>query len=288
MMRAKKSLGQHFLTDRKMIARIIEAVNPQSTETIIEIGPGKGALTAPLIERAGRVVAIEFDRELASLLRMRFGAHANFTLVEADALEVDFRQLIAPGDRARVVANLPYNISTAIIQRLLRQRSSIVEMVLMLQREVVWRILAPPGSSERGYLSVLIEAFCDAEKLFDVAPRAFRPVPKVWSSVVRLRTKREDEAESRDAETLLSIISVGFMQRRKTLLNNFRQATGHIGERIRAVGGAAALLDAAEINAQRRAESLTLAEWKRLAQALDSLEVAAPHKSLYDSKRKNA
>lgn len=270
MMRAKRSLGQNFLVDRQTVARIIEAVSPEPTETIIEIGPGKGALTAPLVERAGRVIAIEFDRDLVPVLHARFGAHANFALVEADALEVDVCQLVAPADKTRVVANLPYNISTAIIQHLLRQRRCITEMILMLQREVVWRMLAPPGSSERGYLSVLVEVFCTAEKLFDVAPGAFRPVPKVWSSVVRLRVRRESEVDSRAAETLLALASAGFMQRRKTMLNNLRQATGRIGARIEAAGGAAALLAAAGIDAQRRAESLALAEWRRLAQALDS------------------
>src|SRR5918912_2137270 len=183
----KKSLGHNFLVDERVLERIIREVSPRDDETIVEIGPGRGALTSRLIERAGRVVAVEFDRDLAGLLRERFRSQESFTLVEGDALVVDLCSLIAPATRARVVANLPYYISTAILQRLIEQRACLAEMVLMLQREVVERITAPPGSSERGFLSVLVEAYCETETLFDVGPGAFRPPPKVWSSVMRVR-----------------------------------------------------------------------------------------------------
>src|SRR3989440_10616048 len=187
---SKKRFGQNFLADERVVERIIQEVRPREDETIIEIGPGRGALTSRLVENAGRLVAIEFDRDLIPLLQEKFGARKNFTLAEADALAVDLCALIEPAGKARVVANLPYYISTAILQRLIEQRACLTEMVLMLQREVVERITAPPASSERGFLSVLVEAYCEAETLFDVAPTAFRPVPKVWSSVVRLRLRR--------------------------------------------------------------------------------------------------
>src|SRR6185369_16189889 len=137
-----KRLGQHFLRERGTIQRIIEALNPKTDETIIEIGPGTGALTATLVERAGRVVAVEFDNKLAPLLSERFASASNFTLVMADALTTDFCAAIQPASSARLVANLPYNISTAILQRLIAQRACLTEMVLMLQREVVERVLA--------------------------------------------------------------------------------------------------------------------------------------------------
>ena len=135
--------------------------------------------------------------------------------------------------RARVVANLPYNIATAILQRLIEQQSCISEMVLMLQREVVDRITAEAGSSERGYLSVLVEAYCESEKLFDVPPRAFRPAPRVWSTVVNLRVRSRIAAEVKNEELLWQIVSAGFAQRRKTILNNLRDEIGRASCRER-------------------------------------------------------
>ena len=157
--RAKKRLGQNFLVDAGVVERIVGALGPRADETVVEIGPGRGAVTERLVGRAGRVVAVEFDRELAALLRGRFGGREDFALIEADALKVDFCEAVAPAESARVVANLPYNISTAILQRLLAERRCLAEMVLMLQREVVERITAGPGDAERGYLSVLVEAY---------------------------------------------------------------------------------------------------------------------------------
>src|SRR5258706_10620262 len=180
---AKRRFGQNFLVDRNAVDRIIAAVSPRADETIIEIGPGSGALTARLLEKVGRLVAIEFDRDLVPALREKFAGAANLDLIEADALTTDFCAAVAPAPSARVVANLPYNIATAVLQRLIDQRSCISEMTLMLQREVVDRITAAAGSSERGYLSVLVEAYCEAEQLFVVAPQAIRTDPKVYDTV---------------------------------------------------------------------------------------------------------
>ncbi|MGH9901092.1 MAG: ribosomal RNA small subunit methyltransferase A, partial [Pyrinomonadaceae bacterium] len=191
-----------------------------------------------------------------------------FEVVEADALEVDFCALVAPAPRARVVANLPYNVSTAILGRLIEQRWCLSEMVLMLQREVVERITAPPSSSERGYLSVLVEAYCEAEPLFDVAPGSFRPVPKVWSTVVRLRPRPQTAFDVEDEDFLWPLVSAGFAQRRKTIFNNLRAAPGTLRVNVESAGGAKTLLEAAEVDGQRRAETLTLEEWVRLARAL--------------------
>ncbi|MGH9899103.1 MAG: 16S rRNA (adenine(1518)-N(6)/adenine(1519)-N(6))-dimethyltransferase RsmA, partial [Pyrinomonadaceae bacterium] len=184
----KKSLGQHFLVDEGISSKIIHAFAPRKSETVVEIGPGRGSLTTSLLERAGHVIAIEFDRHLIPFLRERFSTAKNFTLIETDALNVDYCRLAAESGTVRVIANLPYNISTAILQRLIQHRACITEMVLMLQAEVAERITAPAGSQNRGFLTVLVEAYCRAEKLFDVAPEAFHPVPKVWSSVVRLQS----------------------------------------------------------------------------------------------------
>ncbi|PYS80852.1 MAG: ribosomal RNA small subunit methyltransferase A [Acidobacteria bacterium] len=266
--RAKKRLGQNFLVDETYARRIVGALAPRAGETVLEIGPGRGALTSPLVESGARVVAVEFDRGLVAPLRSRFAERENFTLVEADALEVEFCSVIEPDASARVVANLPYNISTAILQRLIERRRCVSEMVLMLQREVVARITAPPGSTERGYLTVIVEAYCEAEALFDVPPGAFRPVPKVWSTVARLRA-RAGGPEVGDERLLWRVVSAGFAQRRKTILNNLRAAPGDLRARVEAVGGAATLLEAAGIEPARRAETLALDEWVAVTRALE-------------------
>ena len=262
-----KRLGQHFLRDQRTIHRIIDALAPKADETIVEIGPGTGALTSLLVERAGRVIAVEFDNKLAPLLQERFGSFDNFKLVMADALTVDFCKEILPATSARLVANLPYNISTAILQRLIEQRACLTEMVLMLQREVVERMMAPAGSSERGYLSVMVEAYCDTEKLFDVGPGAFRPPPKVWSSVVRVIPKR---GISLPRESLFwELVGTGFSKKRKTIFNNLRSATGNLADVLKRNGGASIVLCKAEVELQRRAETLTIDDWTRIVRAME-------------------
>jgi 16S rRNA (adenine1518-N6/adenine1519-N6)-dimethyltransferase len=268
MLRAKKSLGQNFLVDERVIERIVRAVEPREGETVVEIGPGRGALTGRLVEHAGRLVAVEYDRELVHLLRERFAGFGNFTLLEDDALTIDLCNAIAPAMSASLVANLPYNISTAILQRLLEQRECLTEMVLMLQREVVGRIMAAPSTSERGYLSVLVEAYASVERLFDVAPEAFRPVPKVWSTVVRLHARRRMTVEVKDEALLWRIVSTGFGQRRKTIFNNLRHAQAGLRQLVEEAGGAQSLLTMACIEPGRRAETLSLEEWARLSNSL--------------------
>lgn len=267
--RPLKRFGQNFLTNQSVIKRIIGSLDPNPGETIIEIGPGEGALTQPLLEHQSRVVAIEFDNNLVPLLEETFGGYENFQLVHADALSTDFCEIIRPSPTARVVANLPYNVSTAILQKLIEQRICVTEMVLMLQREVVDRITAVPGSSERGYLSVLVEAFCETEKLFDVAPGSFRPAPKVWSSVVRITPHTTTAVIVKDEDLLWQIVSAGFAQRRKTILNNLRNAPPPLSEVVKKHGGASIVLCRAEVELQRRAETLSLDEWARIARAIE-------------------
>ena len=267
--RPTKRLGQNFLKDAGVIKRIIESFSPQAGETVIEVGPGKGALTGELVDSGARVIAIEFDRNLAPLLSERFADRDNFRMLQADALETDSCSVIQPAQTARLIANLPYNISTAILQRLITQRSCLEEMVLMLQKEVVERIQAPAGSSDRGYLSVLVEAYCETEKLFDVSPGSFRPRPKVWSTVVRLRFRSQLGGEIRSEELLWSLVSAGFRQKRKTILNNLRNATGKLQEVIKQNGGASIVLCKAGVDLQRRAETLALEEWGQIVRAME-------------------
>jgi 16S rRNA (adenine1518-N6/adenine1519-N6)-dimethyltransferase len=263
-----KRLGQHFLRDQRIVHRIIAALAPKPGETIVEIGPGTGALTSVLVEHGARVIAVEFDNKLAPLLNERFASLANFKLVMADALTTDFCAEIFPARTARLVANLPYNISTAILQKLIAQRACLEEMVVMLQREVVERVLAPAGTTDRGFISVVVEAYCEAEKLFDVAPGAFRPPPKVWSSVMRLKFRPRINAETTDESLMWETVSAGFAQKRKTILNNFRHASGRLQEMLKRNGGASIVLCKANVDLQRRAETLTLEEWGRIVQAI--------------------
>jgi 16S rRNA (adenine1518-N6/adenine1519-N6)-dimethyltransferase len=264
-----KRLGQNFLRDKQIVRRIVDALSPTADETIVEIGPGMGALTTELVERAGRVIAIEFDRQLAPMLSETFSGKENFRLLQADALEVDFCHEILPATTARLVANLPYNISTAILQRLISQRGCLREMIVMLQLEVVERILARAGSSERGYLSVLVDAYCEAEKLFDVAPGAFKPQPKIWSSVLRLKFKSNPLPDQVNEKLLWSTVSAGFAQKRKTILNNLRNAVGPLHEVVQRNGGASIVLCKAGVELQRRAETLTVDEWISITGAME-------------------
>ena len=263
-----KRLGQHFLRDQRTIQRIIDALAPNADETIIEIGPGTGALTSELVKRGARVIAVEFDNKLTPLLTERFADFSNFKLVMADALTTDFCAEILPARAARLVANLPYNISTAILQKLISQRECLDEMVLMLQREVVERVLAPAGTTDRGFISVLVEAYCETEKLFDVAPGAFRPPPKVWSSVMRLKFRPQIDTDFKDADLLWATVSAGFAQKRKTILNNLRHASGRLQEVLKRNGGASIVLCKANVELQRRAETLTLDEWSRIVRSM--------------------
>ena len=265
---AKRRFGQNYLVDKNVVKRILDAVQPKSDETIIEVGPGRGALTARLLESGARVIAIEFDRDLVAKLHQQFAGYSNSTLIEADALTVDFCGLVQPARAARVVANLPYNIGTAILQRLIEQRACITEMFLMLQREVANRITATTDSPERGYLSVFVETYCEAEKFFDVPARAFRPVPKVVSSVVRLRVRERIAADVKDEPLLWQVVSAGFAHPRKTILNNLREAPAPIQEMLTKRGGASIVLCDAGIPPLRRAETLTVEEWATLVNAI--------------------
>lgn len=251
-MRAKKSLGQNFLRDQSVVERIVGALNLSKDDIVIEIGPGQGSLTEVLVEKAGRVVAIEFDRDLMSPLRVQFHSSDNFELVNADALSFDFTEYFSDGKKLKLVANLPYNISTPILQRLIEQRHVFSSIVLMFQREVVERITAKPGNKERGFLSVLVEDAFETENLFDVPPQAFQPVPKVWSSVVRLTPKASDIGVASDE--FRKLLSSAFAQKRKTILNNLRTKYAQ----------ADIILQSADIDSSRRAETLTREEWRTL------------------------
>lgn len=259
--RPKKSLGQNFLIDEVFIDRIVAAVEASPDDVIIEIGPGQGALTGKLVRSGAEVIAVELDRNLIRPLTGRFDNNSNFHLVEQDALTADFAKLSAHFNlpivrlgSVKLVANLPYYISTAILQHLSNQRAFFSRFILMFQKEVVDRITAAPGTSDRGFLTVIVEAAFDVEKLFDVPPNAFYPAPKVWSSVVRLTPKPNFPGE----EKLRSLLSAGFAQKRKTIANNLRANYPTYAEALKA----------AQIDPKTRAEQLSLEQWLWLNDAI--------------------
>lgn len=263
---AKKSLGQNFLVDRNYIDKIIAALDPRHDETIIEIGAGRGAITREIVKHAEKVIAIEIDRLLVPLLREEFGSSDNFVLLEQDALEVDFAALTILQNSSRktkLVANLPYYISTAILQYLIGYRHSFAEMILMLQREVVERIVAEPGNKERGYLTVLVERYFETEKLFDVSRNAFFPSPKVTSSIIRLKPIAVSTGIGNE-ELFKKVVSAAFSQKRKTILNNLKASDEELAKQFETSGGLDAVLSKADIDPSKRAEALTKAEWESL------------------------
>jgi 16S rRNA (adenine1518-N6/adenine1519-N6)-dimethyltransferase len=215
----RKRFGQNFLHDPGIIGRIVDAIDPRPGQHLVEIGPGQGALTAGLLASGCRLDAIELDRDLVPGLRERFGDEASFRIHQADALRFDFANLADPGQRLRVVGNLPYNISTPLIFHLLGFAGHIDDMHFMLQREVVNRLAAEPGSKAWGKLGVMAQYHCDVEALFEVPPGAFHPPPRVVSAVVRLVPRKVD---GEVAARLRRVAAAAFSQRRKTLRNTLR------------------------------------------------------------------
>lgn len=218
----RKRFGQNFLEDRTVIERIIEAIRPLPGQRMVEIGPGLGALTAPLLQAVGRLDVVEIDRDIVRSLRSRFPAEV-LAIHEGDALETDFGAL---GPDLRVAGNLPYNISTPILFYLTTFIAAIRDCHFMLQREVVQRMEARPDTAEYGRLSVMLQYRWKIEALFDVAPTAFNPQPKVWSSVVRMTPHSSPPFVARDERRLGEVVTAAFGQRRKTLRNALRSMLG--------------------------------------------------------------
>jgi 16S rRNA (adenine1518-N6/adenine1519-N6)-dimethyltransferase len=214
--RARKRFGQNFLHDADIVRQIVEAIDPRPGQSIVEIGPGHAALTGALIERVGHLHAIEIDRDLAARLRTRFAAE-KLTLIEADALTFDW-SVLATGP-LRIVGNLPYNISTPLLFALMPIAESVIDQHFMLQKEVVDRMVAVPGSKTYGRLSVMLQFRYRLTKLFDVPRDAFRPAPQVTSSVVRMEPLAVSDLPDVDAQAFARVVAAAFGQRRKTLRN---------------------------------------------------------------------
>ncbi|MEE7546816.1 16S rRNA (adenine(1518)-N(6)/adenine(1519)-N(6))-dimethyltransferase RsmA [Xanthomonas sp. Kuri4-1] len=249
---AKKSLGQHFLADRHYIDSIVRAVAPRPGDRLVEIGPGQGAITLPLLRQHGRLTVIEFDRDLIEPLTAAAAPLGELEIVHRDVLKVDFTAL-AGGERIRLVGNLPYNISSPILFHALEHAGAIADMHFMLQKEVVDRMAAPPGSKVYGRLSVMLQAFCEVESLFVVPPGAFRPPPKVDSAVVRLVPRDPASVGIDDRGRFAAVVRAAFGQRRKTLRNALSGVCD--GRHFETAG----------VRPDARAEQLEVADFVRLA-----------------------
>lgn len=221
-MPVRKRFGQHFLHDPGVIRRIIDTIAPQPGERVVEVGPGGGALTWGLLERARHLDVIEIDRDLAQALKSDVRAGGGLHVHIGNVLDTDFVALRGAGAPLRVVGNLPYNISTPLLFRLLAQRAAISDMHFMLQREVVERMAAQPGTKDYGRLTVMLAAVAEVEHLFDVGPGAFKPPPKVWSAIVRLRPAAAPRFDIGKDGVLRTLVTAAFSHRRKTLRNGLK------------------------------------------------------------------
>jgi 16S rRNA (adenine1518-N6/adenine1519-N6)-dimethyltransferase len=254
----RKRFGQHFLHDPGILARIVAAIAPKPEERIVEIGPGEGALTVPLLRAAGKLTAIELDRDLIAPLQAKAQGIGELTIISADALTVDFTAL-AQGSPIRLVGNLPYNISTPILFHCLEHAAAIDDMHFMLQKEVVDRMAAAPGSKTYGRLSVMLQLRCTVEPLLKVPPGAFRPPPKVDSAVVRLAPLPAAQLPEADFTLIEKLVRAAFGQRRKTLSNALRDLAS------------SAQIEAAGIDPRARAEQLAPSAYVALARHLAAL-----------------
>jgi len=253
--KARKRFGQNFLHDQQVIDRIVNSIAPKSTDLLVEIGPGQAALSRPLLDSGAELHLIELDRDLVVHLEKEFSGHPNITIHSCDALRANLPELT--GHRPfRLIGNLPYNISTPLIFHVLQWNDLITDMHFMLQKEVVNRMAAAPGSRTYGRLSVMTQYRADVIPLFDVMPESFSPVPKVCSSIVRLNPLKEPPVDAGSADNLKNVVTAAFSMRRKTLRNSLRNVLSE--DQIIAAG----------IDAGQRAEQLSLSQFAALARSL--------------------
>jgi 16S rRNA (adenine1518-N6/adenine1519-N6)-dimethyltransferase len=271
--RPKKALGQNFLRDANVLSRIVSAVALTSSDRVLEVGPGKGALTAYLADRAAQVIAVEYDRQLAVFLSDRFRSWQHVDIVAGDILKIDLDRLLCPSGvgKWKVAANLPYNISSQVLFRILDNRHLFSLLVLMFQKEVGDRLLAPPDTREYGILTVLCRLHYDIERVMVVKPGAFHPVPKVDSVVLRFITLEAPREDVGNEILFRRIVKAAFNQRRKTLWNCLKSAALTGDEELRSA------LSSSHIDGARRGETLSLKEFALLTRTLLNNCSLEPH-----------
>lgn len=249
----RKRFGQHFLHDPRIIAQILLAISPKPGDVLVEIGPGLGAITLPLLEKAGRLTAVELDRDVIPHLQESARGKGELTIVQGDALETPLAPFAAAGSKLRLVGNLPYNVSTPLLFHFLDEADCVQDMHFMLQKEVVQRMAAKPGGKEYGRLTVMLAARCKVEPLFHIGPGAFRPPPKVDSAFVRLIPHVTPPFPIPDRRRFAQLVTQAFSHRRKTLKNAL---AGLVDE---------AAIVTAGIDPKARPETLSAADYARLS-----------------------
>ena len=255
----RKRFGQNFLHDKMIIQRIVNSINPRLGDHIVEIGPGEGALTELVLDKIGNMDVVELDRDLIPLLKIRFVMQEGLRIHQADALSFDFCQLQNTNEKIRIIGNLPYNISTPLLFHLFEHSHCIQDMHFMLQKEVVDRIVAKPGDSSYGRLSVMLQYFCHAEYIFTVKPGAFRPPPKVDSAIVRLVPHEKPPVEIQNFDEFSKLVNFSFTQRRKTLRNILK---GKLDT---------AAIEALNLDPTIRPERLSLADFSNISNTINRL-----------------
>lgn len=260
---ANKKLGQNFLIDDEAVSGIVEAAKVSKEDLIIEIGPGLGTLTKELLEKAGKVVCIELDKRMIEILNDRFSMYNNFEIINDDVLKVDLRELIQKENmpHTKIVANLPYYITTPIIMKLLEDRLDIERITVMIQKEVADRLVTEPGIGDTGAITYAIHYFTKPRKVLDVPNTSFIPAPKVNSTVITLEVLKEPSVETIDEEKLFEVIKIAFMQKRKTLLNALSNS-GKFGTK----DNIAKILLNLGVDTKIRPEKLTLEQFAKISQ----------------------
>jgi len=256
---ARKRFGQNFLVDNNIIEKIVSAIAPTPNQNLIEIGPGQGAITGPVLEKCPRLNVIELDRDLIPLLQKKFHQYPELHNHQGDALKTDFSQFYREGKPLRIIGNLPYNISTPLMFHLLSFSGQIRDMYFMLQKEVVTRLAAVPGDKNYGRLSIMVQYYCQVEPLFQVPPTAFRPAPKVESAIVRLLPYPEPPYPADDLQLLSRLVRACFQQRRKTMRNTLKHMLN--AEQLEQLG----------IDLTRRPETLSVEDFVVLSNQIGAL-----------------
>ena len=260
-LKANKKLGQNFLINEEIINEIVDKAGVSNEDTVIEIGPGLGSLTAKLLEKAKKVIAIELDDHLASFLEKRFSLYKNFELIQNDVLKVDLKQITSQTDHVKVVANLPYYITTPIVMKLLEDKLPLESITVMVQKEVGERFCATPNGKEYGAITISILYYTIPQIVIDVPKDNFNPVPEVDSVVVKLDIRKEPPVLLKDEKAFFRLIKAGFSQRRKTISNSF-MSVGKTKEEIKDI------LDKLKLKENLRAENLSIEDFANIANLL--------------------
>lgn len=264
--KANKSLGQNFLINQEVIEKIVESASIDNQDLVIEIGPGLGTLTSRLLEKAGKVICIELDTKMVRILKDRFSLYKNFEIINEDVLNVNLQEIIKKENRrCKIVANLPYYITTPIIMKLLEEKLNIESITVMIQKEVADRLIEEPGGKNTGAITYTVYYYCNSEKILEVQNTSFIPKPEVTSEVIKLNLRKEEPVKVENKKVMFMIIKSAFMQRRKTLINALTNSRVFISKEE-----AQEAFKKLNLNLNIRAEELTLQQFANISNYINN------------------